>query len=99
MVSAARPSYPVQPHYSDMGKELNLKFVFFTAGQLTTSMRAEALEAGSLPVRYDTLQLIYLQPNDYGEFLTDARVIIRAWKWRPGGSRRGITHWELAVLG
>ena len=55
MVSAARPSYPVQSHYSDMGKELNLKFVFFTAGQLTTAMRAEALEAGSLPVGYDKL--------------------------------------------
>ena len=99
MVSAARPSYPVQPHYSDMGKELNLKFVLFSVGQLTTAMREKALEVGSLPVGFDTLQLIYLQTDDYGEFLMDVGVIIRAPKLRPGGSRRGITHWELAVLG
>ena len=99
MVSAARPSYPMQPHCSDMGKELNLKFVFFSAGQLTIAMRAEAHEAGSLLVGYDTLQLMNLQPDDYGEFLTDDGVIVRARKWRTGGSMRGITHWELAVLG
>ena len=45
------------------------------------------------------MQLIHLQPDDYGEFLTDAGVIVRARKWWPGGSMRGIAHWELVVLG
>ena len=44
--NAARPSYAVQPHYSNLGTELNLKFVFFSAGQLTTTMREMPLKSG-----------------------------------------------------